>query len=544
MLQITDVRIPLVYNSWDLKRAAARRLHIPQRAVREVKLVRRAVDARNRENIHYICTLHVDLDGGEARLGELGRGVKPTESFEYPLPKGEPGDLPPVIVGFGPAGMFAGLILAQCGFRPVIIERGPMVEVRRQVVENFWKTGELLSNANVQFGEGGAGTFSDGKLTTGTKDRRIQKVLEELVKSGAPREILVDARPHIGTDKLSEVVRAIRVRINRLGGQVLFNTKLEEICRDARGRVEGIRVVYPGGSYELPCDKLILATGHSARDVFTLLREMGVPMEARPFSVGVRIEHPQELIDRARYGGPPPHPALGPAAYKLFTHLPSGRGLYTFCMCPGGMVVGAASEAGGVVTNGMSLFARDGANANSALLVDVRPEDYGILSGEDAHSRPLEGVEFQRKIERAAFEQAGGSYRAPAQRLGDFLAGRASSGFGGVTPSYLPGVVPGEVDGCLPGFVTQALRDGIPILARQCPGFDLPDAVLTAPETRSTSPVRILRGKDYQSPGCPGLYPIGEGAGWAGGIVSAAVDGIKCAELIVTGRPWPEEFPK
>ena len=526
MLQISNLRLELGFTGEDLKRAAAKSLRLPESAIVSVELAKKSVDARKKDRVHFVCAARVRVDADESKLLRRLKdcSVRIAEPYVFELPKGPAPELPPIVVGFGPGGMFAGLILAQCGQRPIIIERGQPVEERQKSVESFWRSGTLDPESNVQFGEGGAGAFSDGKLTTGTGDGRIRYVLEELAAAGAPEEILTDAKPHIGTDRLPGVVKNIREKIIGLGGQVLFNTKLTDILVNS-SQVSGIKVRGPGGERTIPCRKLILAVGHSARDVFALLYRKGLPMEQKAFSVGVRIEHPAALIDRAQYGGFAGHPALGAADYKLSCHLKSGRGVYTFCMCPGGTVTGAASEPGGIVTNGMSPWKRDGINSNAALLVGVGPEDFG--SGD-----PLAGVEYQRKIERLAYDYAGG-YLAPAQRVGDFLEGRASTGFDGVLPSYQPGVVPGDISRCLPGYVSESLREAMPILGRQLKDFDSGDAVLTAPETRSSSPVRVLRGEDMQSPGRRGLYPCGEGAGYAGGIVSAAVDGIRCAQAVV-----------
>lgn len=516
----------LGFTQQDLRSAAAKRLRVPEDAVASVQLARKSVDARKKDRVHFVCTVRaeVDMDEGKLLRRIKDSSVRQAEPYRYELPAGPAPELPPVVAGFGPGGMFAGLVLAKCGQRPIIIERGQPVDERQKSVMAFWEHGRLDPESNVQFGEGGAGAFSDGKLTTGTGDGRIRWVLEELAAAGAPEEILTDAKPHIGTDRLPGVVKNIREKIIALGGQVLFNTKLVDIIvRD--GHVEGVEVSAPGGQRTIPCRKLIMAVGHSARDVFELLHRMGLPLEPKPFSVGVRIEHPAGLIDRAQYGSFAGHPALGAADYKLSCHLKSGRGVYTFCMCPGGTVTGAASEPGGVVTNGMSPWARDGANSNAALLVGVGPEDFG-------GSGPLAGVEYQRRIECLAFDYAGG-YLAPAQRVADFLRGRTSSGFGGVLPTYQPGAAPGDISCCLPGYVCDSLREALPILGRQLRGFDDGDAVLTAPETRSSSPVRVLRGEDLQSPGLRGLYPCGEGAGYAGGIVSAAVDGIRCAQAVL-----------
>ena len=526
---MSGLHMGLDFTKQDLRAAAAKRLRVPEGALLSVELSRKSVDARKKDRVHFVCSVTVEADADEGKLLRRAHdnSVRQAESYRYELPGGPAPELPPVVAGFGPGGMFAGLILAQCGHRPVIIERGRPVEERQRSVEAFWERGELDPESNVQFGEGGAGAFSDGKLTTGTGDMRIRKVLRELAAAGAPGEILTDAKPHIGTDRLPGVVKNIRERIIALGGQVLFGTKLTDIMvKD--GRVDGIKVSTPDGERLIPCRRLILAVGHSARDVFDLLYRKGLPLAAKPFSVGVRIEHPQGLIDRAQYGGFAGHPALGAADYKLSCHLSNGRGVYTFCMCPGGTVTGAASEPGGVVTNGMSPWARDGANSNAALLVGVGPEDFG---GEG----PLAGVGFQRRIERLAYEYAGG-YLAPAQRVADFLEGRASRGFGGVMPTYRPGVAPGDVSCCLPGYVCDSMREALPILGRRLRGFDSGGAVLTAPETRSSSPVRVLRDDTLQSPGLRGLYPCGEGAGYAGGIVSAAVDGIRCAEAVAAAR--------
>lgn len=532
MLRVSGLRLPLDFREGDLRRAAAKKLRLPETALGRVRLVKKSVDARKKEDVRFVCAAEAEVDGSEDRLLSRLRdsGVQKAAPFRYELPGG--GKQPerrPVVVGFGPAGMFAALVLAQCGWRPIVVERGLPVEERGRSVERFWREGVLDPESNVQFGEGGAGTFSDGKLTTGTGDPRIRKVLEELVKAGAPEEILVEAKPHIGTDRLPGVVKAIREQIAALGGEVRFSTRVTGF-RLKEGRLAGLELSGPSGAGELlECGQAVLAVGHSARDVFAELDRLGLPMVPKAFSVGARIEHPAALIDRAQYGRFAGHPALGAADYKLSCHLENGRGVYTFCMCPGGFVTGAASEEGGVVTNGMSPWARDGENSNAALLVGVTPADYGAEG-------PLAGVEFQRRIERAAFRLAGGAYGAPAQRVADFLSRTPSRGFSGVKPTYLPGVVPAGLEGCLPAFVTESMRAALPILGRQLRGFDSGDAVLTAPETRSSSPVRILRDETLQCPAARGLYPCGEGAGYAGGIVSAAVDGIRAAEAVVAGE--------
>lgn len=522
MLKISGLRLPLNFNQQDLRRAAAKKLRIPPNALQDLWLVKKSVDARKKEDVHFVCTAEAAVSGESRLLARLrDSSVQPVKPYQYLPPQVPPPKLAPVVVGFGPAGMFAGLILAQCGQRPIIIERGLPVEQRQEAIRQFWAGQGLNPECNVQFGEGGAGAFSDGKLTTGTGDGRIRKVLEELAAAGAPPEILTDAKPHIGTDRLPGVVRAIRQKILALGGQVRFSTRLTGLDW-AEGAVTGVRVFTPCGEEAIPCRRLILAVGHSARDVFSLLDGLGLPLEPKPFSVGVRIEHLAAQIDRAQYGAFAGHPALGAADYKLNCRLPNGRGVYTFCMCPGGTVTGAASEPGGVVTNGMSPWARDGVNSNAALLVGVSPEDFG--------SGPLDGVAFQRQIEQAAFRLAGGGFLAPAQRVADFLENRPTQNFSGIKPTYLPGVAAGEIAPCLPEFVTDSLRQALLVLGRQLKGFDHGDAVLTAPETRSSSPVRVLRDETGQCPTLRGLFPCGEGAGYAGGIVSAAVDGIRCAE--------------
>ena len=510
----------------DLRKAAARKLRLPESALGEARLVKKSVDARKKGEVHFVCAAQVRVEN-EGRVLSRCRdgGVRREEPYVYELPRRAPLNQRPVVVGLGPGGLFAALLLAQCGQRPIVLERGLPVEERRRSVEAFWRTGVLDGESNIQFGEGGAGAFSDGKLTTGTGDGRIRKVLEELCKAGAPEEILTDAKPHIGTDRLPGVVGNIRREIEALGGQVLFGARVTGL-RLKDGGLRALDYVRNGSTHTLPCEKCVLAVGHSARDVFELLHRLGLPMAPKAFSLGVRIEHPAALIDRAQYGGFAGHPALGAADYKLSCQLPDGRGGYTFCMCPGGTVTGAASEEGGVVTNGMSPWARDGQNSNSALLVGVTPADF---PGEG----PLSGVALQREIERAAFQLGGGGYRAPAQLVGDFLKGRASAGFGGVKPTYEPGVTPADIARCLPSYVTESLRAALPILGQRLKGFDDPEAVLTAPETRSSSPVRILRGEDCQALGARGLYPCGEGAGYAGGIVSAAVDGLRCGEALL-----------
>ena len=560
-IRISQVRLKLDDYRLPLERIAARALRVKESELTEVRLARKSVDARDKGDVHFTLTLDVTLprmphplprnaevlSEGETR-GEApsflpslspSPAACPTKNSPpaanddfFALISGGKIDTRkaaarnrPVVVGMGPAGLFAGLALARMGARPVVIERGKPVEARAKDVEAFWNGGVFDPASNVQFGEGGAGAFSDGKLNSGIKDARCRRVLEAFVGAGAPEEILWEAKPHIGTDRLRGAVRGLREQILALGGEVRFETRLVGLETEG-GRVTGARVTGPAGEETIPTDHVILAVGHSARDTFEWLHAMGLAMSPKPFAIGARVEHSQRMIDISQYGPAAAHPALGAADYKLSVHLPGGRSVYTFCMCPGGQVVAAASEEGGVVTNGMSLFARDGENANSALLVNVTPEDFG---GDD----PLAGVRFQRKWERAAFAAGGGDYRAPAQRVGDFMARRPSEGPGKVKPSYRPGVKWGSVDACLPAFVTDAMREALPLLDRKLKGFADPDAVLTAVETRSSSPVRIERDAACVSVTLRGLYPCGEGAGYAGGIMSAAVDGLRCAEAVL-----------
>lgn len=530
MLKVSGLHLGLDFTEQDLRRAAARKLKVPERALGEVRLWKKSVDARKKDKVHFVCAAEVQVENENRLLAKCrDSGVQKAAPHRYEPPK-VPSPLPqrPVVVGLGPAGLFAALLLAQCGQRPIVLERGLPVEEREKSVEAFWRTGALDPESNIQFGEGGAGAFSDGKLTTGTGDGRIRKVLEELAAAGAPKEILIEAKPHIGTDRLPGVVRHIRQQIEALGGQVLFGARLVDITlRD--NALQSIAYVRGSQRETLPCANCILAVGHSARDVFEMLCQKGLPLAPKAFSLGARIEHPAALIDRAQYGSFAGHPALGAADYKLSCHLPDGRGVYTFCMCPGGTVTGAASEPGGVVTNGMSAWRRDGENSNAALLVGITPEDFGS-------DDPLAGIALQREIERAAYRAGGGAYKAPAQRVEDFLQNRPTKAFHGVVPTYQPGVSPAALAGCLPGYVVRSMQAALPILGQKLRGFDYPDAVLTAPETRSSSPVRILRDEAFQSPLARGLYPCGEGAGYAGGIVSAAVDGLRCAEALLAGE--------
>jgi len=497
-----------------LKRAVARKHGVRAEEIASLRIVKRSVDARKKDAVTLVYSVECALRGERLPQPEQPAVQRVRET---------PG-IRPVVVGSGPAGMLCALTLAEAGACPIVLERGLPVKARTEAVEKYFSGGELDVECNVQFGEGGAGTFSDGKLNTGIKDARIRRVFEKFVEAGAPPEIMWQSKPHIGTDRLVSMVVQIRHKIEALGGTYYFGTRLDDIITDSE-RIKGIIVSENGQKREIPCEKLVLATGHSARDTFSMLNSRGVYMEQKPFSVGARIEHPQTLIDRIQYGSFAGAPALGAADYKLAAKAADGRGVYTFCMCPGGRVVAAASEPESVVTNGMSLYARADRNANSAVLVSVGPGDYGS-------DHPLAGVEFQRRIERAAYK-ATDSSRAPAQLLGDFMAGKASADGGSVEPSYRPGVVYGDIGCCLPEFVTSAMREGLAVFGRKLKGFAMPDAVLTAPETRSSSPVRIVRDDTLQS-SIKGLYPCGEGAGYAGGITSAAVDGIRCAEQIIS----------
>jgi len=520
MIQIRGLRL-LPGESLDkLRLRAAKKLRIKPEDMGQPILVKRSLDARRTDDIHYVWTAAFSVKGNEDKLIAKAKSneVSKYKEPEYIIPRLR-AEKRPVIVGFGPAGMFAALVLAEAGLRPVVIERGQDAQTRKAAVEAFRLGGKLDTENNVQFGEGGAGTFSDGKLNTGIRDSRMGWMLRKFAQHGAPENIIFDAKPHIGTDILVDVVQNIRKSVISMGGQVRFGTRLESlVIKD--GAVAGAKL---SDGTELDCDRLILAIGHSARDTFESLHKQGIPMEQKPFSMGVRIEHKQKNIDLSQYGRE--RGELPVADYSLNIHLPDGTSAYTFCMCPGGEVFAAASEKGGVVTNGMSYSRRDGENANSALLVTLHTEDFpdrGVLSG----------MYWQREIEQAAYKYGGGNYLAPAQLVGDFLAGKSSSGPASVQPSYRPGVIWGDIRQVLPDRITSVLANALPELGKKLKGFDSPDAVLTAPETRSSSPVRILRNKELSSE-ISGLYPCGEGAGYAGGISSAAVDGIRCAEALI-----------
>jgi uncharacterized FAD-dependent dehydrogenase len=528
MIKLTDLIIPLAYDTKMLTDIAAKILCIDCCRIEHLSIAKRSLDTLDKQDIHFKMTLVVCVSGDENELisGSSDKRVSKEMKFIYTVPKGKKLKERPIVVGCGPAGLFAALILAEAGAKPILLERGLDVDSRSQSVLKFWQTGVLDINSNVQFGEGGAGAFSDGKLKIGSKDFRKLMVLGEFVKAGAPPEIMYDSKPHIGTGRLKETVKEIRKKVISLGGEVHFSTTVTEILH-SDGKVCGVGFLETEKYTELSADNVILAIGHSARDTFSHLLHNGVHIEQRPFSVGVRIEHPQQMIDKIQYGHFAGHPALGAADYRMVVHLPNGRGVYTFCMCPGGTVVAATSEENCLVTNGMSEYARDGRNANTALLVTLDKKDFG-------NDQPLAGVDFQRRIEQAAFAAGGGNYSAPVQRLDDFMQRHNTTAFGKVLPTYLPTTKFAEVDSYLPGYITDSLRQAILEMEKWMPGFAYPDALLTGAETRSSSPVRITRDDSFEAINIKGLFPCGEGAGYSGGIISAAVDGVLCAEQILS----------
>ena len=535
MLRVTEIRLPLEHSQGDLRQAIIKKLSISPAALREFSVIKRGTDARKKTAIVYVYSLDVGVDDEASVLAKGLAHVRPAPDMEYQFvakaPEAPVNELGasaekfqrPLVIGAGPCGLFAALLLAQMGFNPIILERGKAVRQRTKDTWALWRKSILTPESNVQFGEGGAGTFSDGKLYSQIKDPRHlgRKVLSEFVRAGAPPEILTEAHPHIGTFRLVTVVECLRQTIEGLGGEYRFQSKVADLLIENR-RMRGVRLE---NGEEILSDHVVLAVGHSARDVFQLLLDRGVAIEAKSFSIGFRIEHPQSLIDRARFGASKKE--LGAAEYRLVHHAANGRDVYSFCMCPGGTVVAATSEEGRVVTNGMSQYSRNERNANAGIVVGITPDDYAPYG-----DGPLAGIALQRHWEARAFVAGGETYAAPAQRVGDFLAGRASTALGSVTPSYRPGVTPTDLSLCLPDYAIAAIREALTAFGRQIRGFDMEDAVLTGVETRTSSPVRIPRGEDFQSPNTIGLYPAGEGAGYAGGILSAGVDGIKVAEAV------------
>jgi hypothetical protein len=525
MLRLSEIKLPLDHPDAAIQDAILKKLAITTADLKRYSIFKRSYDARKKGQIRlvYIIDVETRLDKKLLQRFKKDNHVVQTPTMVY-RPVAQAGDQygRPIVIGTGPCGMFAGLLLAQMGFRPILLERGKSVRDRSVDTFGFWLKKRLNPESNAQFGEGGAGTFSDGKLYSQVRDTNHygRKVLTELVNAGAAPEILFINKPHIGTYRLAKIVRNLRSTIESLGGEIRFQCRVDDIDID-QGRVRGVKL--ESGEY-LASDQVVLAVGHSARDTFEMLVERGVYVEAKPFSIGFRVEHPQSLIDRCRFGDQAGHERLGSADYKLVHHCENGRSVYSFCMCPGGKVVAAASEPGRLVTNGMSEYARDESNANSAIVVGITPADYP--------DGPLAGIALQRRLEAQAFELGGGTYEAPGQLIGDFLADRPSTELGQVTPSYKPGVKLGDLSGSLPDYAIAAIREAIPAFDKKIQGFAMDDAVLTGVETRTSSPLRIKRNEHYQSLNTVGLYPAGEGAGYAGGILSAGIDGIKVAEAV------------
>jgi uncharacterized FAD-dependent dehydrogenase len=531
MLRLTELKLPLGHGDGDITAAILERLRIKPDDLHGYSVFRRAIDARKKSAIALTYTLDIDVKNETAVLARSKKDVHlspaPDMSYRFVARASEPPRLRPIVIGTGPCGLFAGLILAQMGFRPIILERGKVVRERTKDTWGLWRRSVLNPESNVQFGEGGAGLFSDGKLYSQIKDPHHygRKILMEFVKAGAPSEIEFIAKPHVGTFRLVTVVEKMREGIEALGGEYRFRSKVTDL--EVEQRPDGTRqvrgVVLDDGT-QIAADHVVLAIGHSSRDTFQMLFDRGVTIEPKPFSIGVRIEHPQSLVDRCRYGSSAGHPILGAADYKLTHHCENGRSIYSFCMCPGGTVVAATSERGRVVTNGMSQYSRNERNANAGIVVGITPADYP--------GHPLAGVAFQRHWEECAFEAGGNTYAAPAQRVADFLAGRPSTVLGEVIPSYRPGVNPTDLARCLPDYAVAAIREALPAFDRQIKGFASDDAVMTGVETRTSSPIRIRRDESFQSLNTRGLYPAGEGAGYAGGILSAGIDGIRVAEAV------------
>ena len=535
MIRVTQLKLPLGHPPEALKAALLKRLKLPAAELRDFRIFKRAHDARNKQAIFYIYTLDVTVADEAALLARRDPDIRPAPDMDYKFVARALGNFPqanlkrPLVIGAGPCGLFAALVLAQMGFRPIILERGKAVRERTRDTWGLWRRGELNPESNVQFGEGGAGTFSDGKLYSQIKDPRHlgRKVLEEFVKAGAPEDILTEAHPHIGTFRLVTMVESLRATIESLGGEYRFQSKVTDLLVED----DQTRAVRLENGEESASNHVVMAVGHSARDMFKILLDRGVALEAKPFSIGFRIEHPQSLIDKARFGRSITE--LGAADYKLVHHAKNGRSVYSFCMCPGGTVVAATSEPGRVGTNGMSQYSRAERNANAGIVVGINPQDYALYDkGVAGETGILAGVALQRHWESQAFAAGGGTYAAPGQRVGDFLAGQASTSLGNVVPSYRPGVTPTDLSTCLPDYAIAAIREAIPAFGRQIRGYDMADAVLTGVETRTSAPIRVPRGENFQSSNTRGLYPAGEGAGYAGGILSAGVDGIKVAEAV------------